>query len=117
MDRESCGHRLRVESRDFHPGGTCLRVETMEPADRCALKLTSHARAREISVYRWIGSGGSPISICHPCDGRCPLNVEGEGGIMSNRKHGPCPVCRKLNGREEMGPVRCRECGLEYNLV
>lgn len=117
MGCKSCEHYLRFESAGFHPGGTCLRIETMTPAARCALKPTAHARARRINVVRWVLSGGSPIDVCHPCSACCPLEVAGEGGILNDRKRGPCPVCRTFSSREGLGPVRCRECGLEFNLV
>lgn len=117
MNASNCEHLLNIEHLDYHPGGTCLRVETFTPSARCALKPTDHARSRGINVYRWVASGGSPISICRPCSRNCPLKVEAEGGIMNNGKSGPCPVCQKLNRREGYGEVKCKECDLVYQLV
>jgi len=71
-NREGCQHLLMVEKRPFHPGGTALRVETFEPADRCALKPKTNCAGITHDVLRWVGSGGSPIAAAHKCAGDCP---------------------------------------------
>ena len=113
-----CPHLHRPFDLGYHPGGTCFRVETMTPSTVCMISPTEIAIKREISPVRWLLSGGSLVGICRPCvPTRCPLDVEGEGGLMNDRKSGPCPTCRRLNQREGFGPVKCKECGLEYRLV
>lgn len=113
-----CVHQWRAEWTAYHPGGTALRLDVSEPAPRCMLLLTSTARQRNISPARWWGSGGSLLTICEPCSrAMCPLDVEAEGGLMSNDKRGPCPVCRRFNRREGYGEVECKECKLLYRLI
>jgi hypothetical protein len=119
MSLKDCKYRHTPESSNFHPGGTCFRVETMTPSALCVIRRTETAKARNIDPLRWLGSGGSLVGICEPCSMMgCPRRrVEAEYGIMNDGKSGPCPECGKINRREGYGRVACRECGLIYELV
>jgi len=68
-----CEHLLPVEKMLVHPGGTALRIEVLEAADRCALKPKRDRFGRYFNPVRWVLSGGSPIDAAHPCSGNCPL--------------------------------------------
>lgn len=70
--RKECPYRLAVERPLFHPGGTCLRIETIDPTDRCALKPRRDNFGRLHNPVRWVLSGGSPITVAEACDGVCP---------------------------------------------
>lgn len=72
----ACKYLLTVEKPNFHPGGTCLRGESMTPLDRCSLKPKKDNFGRIMNVWRWINSGGDPIGVAHPCSGNCPLKRE-----------------------------------------
>jgi hypothetical protein len=53
----------------------------MTPDDRCALKPKKDNFGRLHNPIRWVLSGGSPVSVAHPCDGRCPQVLDSEDGI------------------------------------
>lgn len=107
-----CMYKAAVEKAQYHPGGTALRIETFEPSDRCYLKPIRS----DIDPGRWILSGGSPISVLHPC-GPCPLKVIAEDALMNGGKRAPCPVCRTYNRRSGYGKITCRECRTEYEII
>lgn len=73
-----CQHKLVVDKPLFHPGGTALRVEIIEPIDRCALKPRKDDFGRLYDPIRWVLSGGSPMTVAYPCSGNCPLEREAE---------------------------------------
>ena len=112
-----CDFLLVVEKANFHPGGTALRVETMMPSDRCALKPKKDNFGRRHDPLRWVMSGGSPITVAHPCTGNCPLKVPAEVGGYGSSHTGPCPVCRRLGRLGKAGAVKCKECGTVFELV
>ena len=119
MIPDDCKYQHVPESSNFHPGGTCYRLETMTPSTLCTARLTEIAKARKISPLRWLGSGGSLTGICEPCDmAKCPQRkVAAECGVMNDGKCGPCPNCGTFNRREGYGRVDCRECGFGFELV
>ncbi len=110
-----CEFLLVTEKENFHPGGTSLRVETATPSDRCALKPKKDNFGRIHDVSRWIGSGGSPLTVAHPCSGNCPLKVHGSeyGPLII----GTCPVCKRGTIRETTEPKECLDCGTKFELV
>lgn len=77
----ACRFLLPVEDRNFHPGGTALRVETFSPTNRCSLQPKTNVRGVPHSVVRWLASGGGPIGCAEPCYGpqspTCPNNDSG----------------------------------------
>jgi hypothetical protein len=119
MNPDDCKYRHIPESLNYHPGGTCLRMETMTPSALCLLRMTETAMARRIDPLRWLGSGGNLSGICEPCNiAECPQReVEAECGIMNDGKRGPCPNCWTFNRREGYGCVACKECGFVFELV
>jgi len=112
-----CQYRLTVDASNYHPGGTALRVETFTPTDRCALKPKKDNAGRKHDPWRWVMSGGSPITVAHPCSGNCPLKVPADIGNYGASWAAPCPICRTFNKRSGAGTVKCRECGTEFELV
>ena len=110
-----CQFILSVEKANFHPGGTALRGEAMTPSDRCALKPKKDNFGRKHDPVRWVMSGGSPVSVAHPCSGNCPLKVPGtEYGPLIV---GTCKVCGRGTIRETTSPQPCLDCGTEFRLV
>lgn len=110
-----CRFLLTVEKSNFHPGGTALRVEAMTPSDRCALKPKKDNFGCRHDPLRWVMSGGSPITVAHPCSGNCPLKVTAEvyGPILL----GDCPVCKRTSFRNDLEKRACMDCGTEFELV
>lgn len=109
-----------VEKKGFHPGGTCFRLESFTPSDRCQGRVK--AGAERLNPFRWVMSGGSPVDVYEPCMGAvCSLRVESEHGFMSQKKVGPCPKCRTINAfgsstvDEDEGGI-CKCCGQQYVL-
>lgn len=112
-----CLHILKVEKANFHPGGTCLRGEAMTPSDRCALKPKNDNFGRKHDPVRWVMSGGSPMTVAHPCSNNCPLKVKSEVGAYGSSFTGPCPICRRIGRLSSPGKIKCKECGLEFELI
>jgi hypothetical protein len=112
-----CDFILSVEKANFHPGGTALRGEAMTPSDRCALKPKKDNFGRKHDPIRWVMSGGSPITVAHPCSAACPLKVPAEIGGYGSSFTGPCPVCHRIGKRADAGYVTCRECGTGFELI
>lgn len=91
--------------------------------ETCGVELTSgfmaawcpRAKACKHDPVRWVMSGGSPVSVAHPCSGNCPLKVPGtEYGPLIV---GTCKVCGRGTIRETTGPKPCLDCGTEFRLV
>lgn len=110
-----CEFLLVPEKANFHPGGTALRGEAMTPGDRCALKPKKDNFGRRHDVWRWINSGGSPLTVAHHCSGNCPLKVTGSeyGPLII----GTCPVCKRGTIRETTEIKACLDCGTRFELV
>jgi hypothetical protein len=110
-----CNFILAVDKANFHPGGTAFRGEAMTPSDRCALKPKKDNFGRLHNPIRWVMSGGSPMTVAHPCSGNCPLKVMAEiyGPILV----GICPVCKRATFRNDLGKKACRDCGTGFELV
>jgi hypothetical protein len=87
----------------------------MTPSDRCALKPKKDNFGRRHDVWRWVNSGGSPLTVAHPCSGNCPLKVPGSeyGPLII----GTCPLCGRGTIRETTEQKACLDCGTRFRLV
>ena len=112
-----CPNLLKVDKANFHPGGTCLRGEATTPSDRCALKPKKDNFGRKYDTVRWVMSGGSPMTVAHPCSGNCPLKVKADVGGYGSSFTGPCPCCRRMGRLSVPGEIKCKECGLIFELI
>ena len=50
----NCAHLLPVARMNFHPGGTALRIEVLDQADRCALKPKKDFFGRYCNPVHWV---------------------------------------------------------------
>jgi hypothetical protein len=110
-----CTHKLTPGKMDLQRNA--LRVEMMTPQDRCALKPKKDNAGRRHDVWRWVNSGGDPITVAHPCSGNCPLRVLGEVGGYGSAWTAPCPICSTVNRLSTPGMVKCRDCKTEYEIL
>ena len=120
MDRE-CNYRLLPHQLPLQKNA--FRVEIFPPAPRCALKPKRDNAGRLHDVWRWVNSGGDPITVARPCSGRCPLRVYASircAQMWYERDiyRGYCPLCGQgVHRYDTPGAVTCPQCKTNFELI
>jgi hypothetical protein len=62
-----CPYREHHQNKGFHPGGTCYRIEIIEPHEwRCRLTQEPRIRRHDPEGVLWVMSGG-PLTAFKGC--------------------------------------------------